>query len=167
MIHRWLLRHPRFHVHFTPTGTSWLNLVERWFALRIDKQITRGAHRTLVAREYERKGYVCSTLVRLFRKPGRGSHGTYGVQTRLVEALLSESTGVVPQAKYLKRYASGLRLKNPDLVGFHFGLNRWVFSEVKREHDRLHPQQTAALLFLREVLPPERAEVFVAEVRAK
>ena len=31
-IKRWLLRHPRFHLHFTPTGGSWLNLVERWFA---------------------------------------------------------------------------------------------------------------------------------------
>jgi transposase len=33
-IHRWLLRHPRFHLHFTPTGASWMNLVERWFAER-------------------------------------------------------------------------------------------------------------------------------------
>jgi hypothetical protein len=32
-IKRWLLRHRRFHLHFTPTGGSWLNLVERWFAL--------------------------------------------------------------------------------------------------------------------------------------
>src|SRR5882672_4165065 len=31
-IHRWLARHPRFHLHFTPTGASWINLVERWFA---------------------------------------------------------------------------------------------------------------------------------------
>ncbi len=32
LIHRWLARRPRFHVHFTPTSGSWLNLVERWFA---------------------------------------------------------------------------------------------------------------------------------------
>jgi polyene macrolide polyketide synthase len=31
-IKRWLVRHPRFHLHFTPTGGAWLNLVERWFA---------------------------------------------------------------------------------------------------------------------------------------
>ena len=31
-VQRWLLAHPRFHLHFTPTGSSWLNLVERWFA---------------------------------------------------------------------------------------------------------------------------------------
>jgi transposase len=46
MIHRWLARHPRFHLHFTPTSASWLNLVERWFALLTEKQIRRGTHRS-------------------------------------------------------------------------------------------------------------------------
>lgn len=46
MIHRWLARRPRFQLHFTPTGGSWLNLVERWFALLTEKQIKRGAHRS-------------------------------------------------------------------------------------------------------------------------
>ena len=45
-IKRWLLRHPRFHLHFTPTATSWLNLVERWFAALTEKQLRRGAHRS-------------------------------------------------------------------------------------------------------------------------
>ena len=44
-IRRWLARHPRFHVHFTPTSASWLNLVERWFALLTERQIKRGSHR--------------------------------------------------------------------------------------------------------------------------
>ena len=43
-IQRWLLRHPRFHLHFTPTGGSWLNMVERWFAELTNKKIRRGAH---------------------------------------------------------------------------------------------------------------------------
>src|SRR6266702_4679687 len=43
---RWLGRHPRFHMHFTPTGGSWLNLVERWFAELTRRQIKRGAHRS-------------------------------------------------------------------------------------------------------------------------
>jgi len=46
LIHRWLVRHPRFHVHFTPTGASWINLVERWFATLTDKQLRRGVHRS-------------------------------------------------------------------------------------------------------------------------
>jgi len=45
-IQRWLVRHPRFHLHFTPTGGSWLNLVERWFALLTEKQLRRGVHRS-------------------------------------------------------------------------------------------------------------------------
>ena len=43
LIRRWLLRHPRFYVHFTPTYSSWLNQVERWFALLTEKQIRRGS----------------------------------------------------------------------------------------------------------------------------
>jgi transposase len=42
-IQRWLIRRPRFHVHFTPTAASWLNLVERWFAALTEKQIRRGS----------------------------------------------------------------------------------------------------------------------------
>lgn len=45
-IRRWLLRHPRFRLHFTPTGGWWLNLVERWFALLTEKQLRRGVHRS-------------------------------------------------------------------------------------------------------------------------
>jgi len=44
LIHRWLLRHPRFHLHFIPTHSSWLNLVERWFAMLTERQIKRGSH---------------------------------------------------------------------------------------------------------------------------
>lgn len=45
-IHRWLARHPRFHLHFTPTSASWINLVERWFASLTEKQLRRGVHRS-------------------------------------------------------------------------------------------------------------------------
>jgi transposase len=44
---RWLARHPRFHVHFTPTSSSWLNLVERWFRELTDKRIRRGVFRSV------------------------------------------------------------------------------------------------------------------------
>ena len=39
---RWLACHPRVHFHFTPTSSSWLNLVERWFREPIDKALRRG-----------------------------------------------------------------------------------------------------------------------------
>jgi len=45
-IRRWLVRHPRFHLHFTPTSASWMNLVERWFGLLTERQIRRGIHRS-------------------------------------------------------------------------------------------------------------------------
>ena len=47
IIRAWLAKRPRFHVHFTPTYGSWLNLVERWFGELTTKQIRRGAHRSV------------------------------------------------------------------------------------------------------------------------
>jgi transposase len=43
-VHRWLLRHPRFVLHFTPTYSSWLNLVERFFGLLTQQALQRGSH---------------------------------------------------------------------------------------------------------------------------
>ncbi len=45
----WLTRHPRYHVHFTPTSTSWINQVERWFSTLTQKQIRRGSFRSVRA----------------------------------------------------------------------------------------------------------------------
>jgi transposase len=46
-VQRWYIKHPRFHVHFTPTYSSWLNLVERWFSLLTERQLKRGVHRSV------------------------------------------------------------------------------------------------------------------------
>jgi transposase len=46
-IQRWLLAHPRFQLHFTPTSSSWLNLVERWFGELTSKLLKRGTHRSV------------------------------------------------------------------------------------------------------------------------
>ena len=51
LIRDWLAKRPRFHVHFTPTYGSWLNLVERWFAELTTKQIRRGTHKSVRALE--------------------------------------------------------------------------------------------------------------------
>jgi transposase len=50
-IKRWLLRHPRFQLHLTPTYSSWLNLVERWFAELTTKWLRRGTHRSVAELE--------------------------------------------------------------------------------------------------------------------
>jgi transposase len=47
----WFARHPRYHLHFTPTSGSWLNLVERWFAILSQRQIKRGSHRSTLELE--------------------------------------------------------------------------------------------------------------------
>ena len=46
-VHQWLLRHSRFHFHFTPTYGSWMNLVERWFSALTTKKLQRSAHRSV------------------------------------------------------------------------------------------------------------------------
>jgi transposase len=46
-VHKWLLRHRRFHFHFTPTYGSWMNLVERWFSALTTKKLQRSAHRNV------------------------------------------------------------------------------------------------------------------------
>jgi transposase len=61
LIRRWLAKRPRFHVHFTPTGASWLNLVERWFALLTEKELRRGVHRSTRELEAAIKHYLRCT----------------------------------------------------------------------------------------------------------
>jgi len=57
-IHQWLVKHPRFHLHFTPTYASWLNLVERWFAELTNRKLRRSAHRSVQALEADVKSWI-------------------------------------------------------------------------------------------------------------
>jgi transposase len=57
-IRRWLAKRPRYHVHFTPTGAPWINLVERWFAELTNKQLQREAHRSTRALETAIRDYL-------------------------------------------------------------------------------------------------------------
>lgn len=47
LVHRWLLRHKRFHLNFTPTYGSWMNMVERWFSALTTKKLRRSSHNTV------------------------------------------------------------------------------------------------------------------------
>ena len=60
-IRRWLAKRPRFHVHFTPTSASWINMVERWFGELTRKQLKRGAHRSTDALEDAIMAYIAHT----------------------------------------------------------------------------------------------------------
>ncbi|WP_189600797.1 transposase, partial [Streptomyces lateritius] len=57
-VKKWLLAHPRFHMHFTPTSSSWLNVVERWFAELTQKKLKRGVHRSVQALERDIRSWL-------------------------------------------------------------------------------------------------------------
>jgi transposase len=60
LINNWLARHPRFHIHFTPTGSSWVNQVERFFGLITDKLIRRGVHTSVQALEADIRAWIAT-----------------------------------------------------------------------------------------------------------
>jgi transposase len=62
LIQRWLANRPHDHLHFTPTGASWTNLVERWFAPLIERQLRRGVHCS--TREQECRAMCCGASAR-------------------------------------------------------------------------------------------------------
>jgi transposase len=57
-IKEWLVRHPRFHLHFTPTSSSWLNLAERWFAELTSRKLRRSAHRSVTELETDIRKWI-------------------------------------------------------------------------------------------------------------
>jgi transposase len=57
-IRDWLAKHPRFHLHFTPTGSSWINQVERWFGFLTDQLIRRGVHKSVAALENDVRAWI-------------------------------------------------------------------------------------------------------------
>ena len=59
-IRAWLAAHPRFHLHFTPTSGSWLNLVERWFAELTNRRLRRSTHRSVKALEADVNAWIAA-----------------------------------------------------------------------------------------------------------
>jgi len=57
-VRRWFERHPRFHVHFTPTYSSWLNQIERWFSLLTEEQLRRGVHPSVWVLEQDIREFI-------------------------------------------------------------------------------------------------------------
>jgi transposase len=57
-VKNWLLRGPRFHLHLTPTSSSWLNLVERWFAELASRKLRRAAHRSITEHEADVRRWI-------------------------------------------------------------------------------------------------------------
>src|SRR6266540_2645216 len=59
-IKTWLAAHPRFHLHFTPTSGSWLNMVERWFAELTNRKLRRSTHRSVKALEDDVNAWIAA-----------------------------------------------------------------------------------------------------------
>jgi transposase len=57
-VNEWIARHPRFHVHFTPAGSSWINQVERWFAYLTAQMLQHGAHKSVQSLEADIRNWV-------------------------------------------------------------------------------------------------------------
>lgn len=57
-IRAWMAKHPRFHMHFTPTGSSWINQVERWFGFLTDQMIRRGVHKSVQSLEKDVRAWI-------------------------------------------------------------------------------------------------------------
>ncbi len=57
-VRAWLTRHPRFHIHYTPTYSSWINQVERWFAYLTTDLLQRGDHRSVQALEADLRAWI-------------------------------------------------------------------------------------------------------------
>lgn len=60
LIKRWLLKRPRYHLHFTPTHASWLNQIERWFGLLTQRQIKRGSHSNVGSLIYAIEDFIAT-----------------------------------------------------------------------------------------------------------
>jgi transposase/DNA-binding CsgD family transcriptional regulator/transcriptional regulator with XRE-family HTH domain len=60
IVRAWLARHPRFHMHFTPTGSSWINQVERWFAYLTDQLVRRGVHTSVAKLEADIRRWIAA-----------------------------------------------------------------------------------------------------------
>jgi len=58
IIQNWLAAHPRLHMHFVPTSSSWLNQVERWFAELTTKLLQRGVHKNVQALEADIRNWI-------------------------------------------------------------------------------------------------------------
>jgi transposase len=90
-IRAWLARHPRFHIHFTPTGSSWINQVERWFSYLTTQLLQRGVYKNVPSLEADIRDWI--TAWNADPKPF--------VWTKTAEDILTSL------AKYLRRTLGG------------------------------------------------------------
>jgi transposase len=104
-IRRWLARHPRWHVHFTPTSASWINQVERFFAELTENQIRRGVHRSTRQLERSIRDYI--EAVNDEPKPFRWTKSAADILASIKRFCLATLKVADNQAKIIKTSESG------------------------------------------------------------
>ncbi len=104
-IRRWLAKHPRWHVHFTPTSASWINQVERFFANLTEKKIRRGVHRS--TRQLERTIQDYIKIVNDDPKPFKWTKSADDILASIKRFCLATLKIADSQAKIIKTSESG------------------------------------------------------------
>lgn len=104
-IRKWLARRPHWHVHFTPTSSSWINQVERFFANITDKQIRRGIHRSTAELEAAIHAYL--DAVNADPKPFRWTKSADDILASIKRFCLATLGAADAQAEIAKTSESG------------------------------------------------------------
>ncbi len=104
-IRRWLARHPRWYVHFTPTSASWINQIERFFAELTEKQIRRGVHRSTRELEQAIRDYI--KTVNRNPKPFRWTKSADNILASIKRFCLATLKIADNQARIIKTSESG------------------------------------------------------------
>ena len=104
-IRRWLARHPRWHIHFTPTSSSWINQVERFFANLTEHQIKRGVHRSTRQLEQAIRDYI--KIVNDNPKPFRWTKSADDILATIKRFCLTTMKIADTQAELIKTSESG------------------------------------------------------------
>ncbi|MCX0275267.1 transposase [Nocardia zapadnayensis] len=118
IVNEWLARHPRFHVHFTPTGSSWLNQVERWFGYLTDQLTRRGVHKSVAALEKD----VTTWIQHWTENPGRSSGARPPKESSTPSPDISngfQERDTSPPFSPMNRWAARKQSSWPDPVGHH------------------------------------------------
>ena len=104
-IRKWFARHPRWHIHFTPTSASWLNQVERFFALLTQKQLQRGVHRS--TRELEKAILTYIDRVNADPKPFRWTKSADDILASIKRFCLGTLKAAENQTEIVRTSESG------------------------------------------------------------
>jgi hypothetical protein len=102
LIRDWFAKRPHWRMHFTPTTSSWINQVERFFALLTEKQIRRGVHRSTGALELEAVINACIDAANAEPKPFRWTSSADDILVAINRFCKRPSTSIIQLSRKLQ-----------------------------------------------------------------